>query len=61
MTKAQSQAQIDGSSTWTISGPLTDHHVKKKSHEKVQGWKNTIWFDCYGPSMELTGFLGILR
>lgn len=30
MTKTQSQAQIDGSSTWTISGPLTDHHVKKK-------------------------------
>lgn len=30
MTKTQSQAQIDGSSTWTISGPLTDNHVKKK-------------------------------
>lgn len=60
MTKTQSQAQIDVSSTWTISGSLTDNHVKKKCHEKVEEWKNIIWFDCYGPSMGLTGFLGIL-
>lgn len=57
MTKAQSQAQIDGSSTWTISGPLTDHHVKKKkATRRCKGGKIPFGLIVMDPRWNLQDF-----